>query len=160
MIPDVGDQGDDRLLRDLGELVRRVDPVPPDVTLSARSALALRRLDAELAELLYDSALDADALAGVRSAATASRLLTFEASGVTVEVEVAAEGERRRLVGQIVPPGEARLIIRQTSGEREASADALGRFAAEDVAAGPVSIRLEAVVEGRTIVVETGWISV
>jgi hypothetical protein len=160
MIPDVGDQGDDGLLRDLGELVRRVDPVPPDVTLSARSALALRRLDADLAELLYDSALDADALAGVRSATTASRLLTFEASGVTVEVEVAAEGERRRLVGQIVPPGEARLIIRQTSGERETSADALGRFAAEDVAAGPVSIRLEAVVEGRTIVVETGWISV
>jgi hypothetical protein len=158
-MPDVAEQADDRLLHDLGELIGRVDPVPPDVTLSARAALALRRFDAELAELLYDSALDPDALAGVRSA-TVSRLLTFEAAGVTVEVEVSPEGEGRRLVGQIVPPGEARLVIRQTSGERATSADALGRFAAEDLAPGPLSIRLEAELDGRTIVVETGWILV
>ena len=48
---------DDALLAELAGILARVDPVPGEVTLAARSALAWRSMDAELAELLHDSAL-------------------------------------------------------------------------------------------------------
>ena len=48
---------DDRLLRLLGEVLDESDPVPPDAAAAARAA-DLGRLDAELADLVFDSLLD------------------------------------------------------------------------------------------------------
>src|SRR4051794_41920885 len=58
-----------------------VDPVPERVMFAAKASLSWRTIDAELAELTYDSALDDDRLSLVRGA-TAARMLTFSAGGL------------------------------------------------------------------------------
>src|SRR5262249_32184936 len=71
---------DDPLLGQLRRLARTVDPVPNEVTAYARAALGWRRVDAELAELLADSRLEAPT--GTRSIAESMRSLTFRATDV------------------------------------------------------------------------------
>lgn len=141
---------------DAAELVRlaaRLDPVPRDVLAGAKEAFAWRSVDAELAELVYDSALDEAALAGVRSGGGA-RQLTFEGPGLTVEVEVALAG---RLVGQLVPPRPGRVEVRHPQRTFAVEADALGRFAA-DVPSGPVSFSCRLAEPFSTGSVETDWV--
>jgi len=147
---------DDALLADLAALLGRVDPVPPEVTLAARSAFAWRALDDELAELLYDSAVDEAPLAGVRSAG-GPRMLSFGGADLTVELEVAPDGPARRLVGQLVPPGQAEIEIRHQAGSLETAADELGRFAIGGVPAGPMSIRCRSA-KGQAV--STAWVTV
>jgi hypothetical protein len=154
-----GTPDDDELLAALREVAARVDPVPDDVVLAARSAIAYRRMDAGLAELLYDSAVAEDRLAGVRGDDGGWRQLTFEGPGVTIDLEVVPEGGRRRVNGQLVPPGVADLRLRHPGGEIETTADELGRFSAEGIRPGPLSIRLER--DGADpLRIETGWVTV
>jgi hypothetical protein len=149
---------DDALLAELGGLFARVDPIPPDVTLAARSALAWRRMDAELAELLHDSALETAPLAGVRGTGGGWRTLTFETpDGLSIEVEITVERSKRSLMGQIVPPGPARVLVRFPGADIPTTADDLGRFQAADLRPGPISLRCE-LTDGRAI--ETGWVTI
>jgi hypothetical protein len=123
MSPD-GDRADDALLAALGETVERVDPVPEALVAAARSALTWRTVDEELAELSFDSS--EERLVGVRAGApTQARQLTFDADGATVEVEL-TDG---RLVGQLLPPGPARVELRHGAEVTMTDADDLGRFA-------------------------------
>lgn len=154
-----GTPHDEELLGALRELTSRVDPVPDEVVLAARSAIAYRRMDAGLAELLYDSAVADDRLAGVRSEGGGWRQLTFEAPGITIDLEVVPEGERRRVNGQLVPAGAAALRLRHPGGEIETTADDLGRFSADGLQPGPLSIRLDRDGPER-VRVETGWVTV
>lgn len=154
----IGPMDDDALLDEMGALLRRADPVPGEVTLAARSALAWRRMDAELAELLHDSALEAEPLAGVRSTAGGWRALTFETTdGLSIEVEVGVDRSKRSIVGQIVPPVSARILVRFPGADLPIHADELGRFQASDLRAGPISLRCE-LSDGRAI--ETGWVRI
>ena len=149
---------DDALLAELGGLFARVDPIPLDVTLAARSALAWRRMDAELAELLHDSALETEALAGVRGTGGGWRSLTFETpDGLSIEIEITLERSKRSLMGQIIPPGPARVLVRFPRADIPTSADDLGRFQATDIRPGPISLRCE-LTDGRAI--ETGWVTI
>jgi hypothetical protein len=148
---------DDPLLAELGHLIRRADPVPDEATLAARSAFAWRRMDAALAELLEDSAVDDTALAGVRSGNGGWRTLTFEApDGVSIEVEVETRRRARNVTGQILPAGPARVLVRLPGSEIEVEADDLGRFRAEGLRAGPFSLRCER----ETGAIETGWVTI
>lgn len=151
------DEADTRLLDALRAAANRLDPVPPAVEFAARESFTWRAIDAELADLAYDSLLDDARLAGVRSG-DAPRTLTFEAAALSVEVEVTEAGERRRLVGQIVPPQRAEVEIRHPGGTVNVEADEVGRFAA-DVGAGPVSLRCR-VEEGDGPPLETAWVIV
>jgi hypothetical protein len=146
---------EEQLLGELRALARVADPVPPGVTFAAVGSLAWRRVDAELAELTFDSLLEDAALAGVRSASTV-RLVTFEAGEVVVEVEITDAGDRRRLIGQLVPPQVARVEIRTQDSNHEVDADELGRFAADGLPSGPASLRCRLSTSGQ--VVETGWV--
>ncbi len=149
---------DDALLAELAGIFARVDPVPDEVTLAARSALAWRSMDAELAELLHDSALEAQPLAGVRSTGGGWRALTFETpDGIAIEVEVAVERSKRSLIGQLVPPGLAKVVVRFPGAEFPVHTDELGRFQATGLRPGPVSLRCE-LADGRAI--ETGWVTI
>lgn len=152
------DEPDAQLLEELRAVVLRADPVPAEVEEAARAAYTWRTVDAELAELAYDSLLDDDRLAGVRGD-DARRALTFEGPAYTVELEVAEEGSRRRLLGQLVPPHAARIEVRHSGGLLRLGADKVGRFSAAGVAAGPVSLRchLEGV-EGPPL--DTAWVTV
>jgi hypothetical protein len=142
-------------LRDAG----RLDPVPAEAVAAARSSLAWRTMDAELAELAYDSLLEDAALAGLRSADAGPRMITFESPAMTVEIEAAASGARRRLIGQLVPPQRARLEVRHAAGVVAAEADELGRFAVDDLAPGAVSLHVHGEGEGA-VEVTTDWIVV
>lgn len=142
---------DDELLGELRTLAAAVDPVPPEAIAAARSAIAWRTMDAELAELTADTSVGSQ-LAGVRGVASPV-MLTFESPELTVEVEVAEEGRSRRFLGQLVPPGRGDVEIRHPGGRVTVAADEVGRFAASGVAPGPVSIRCRL----ATKVVETDW---
>jgi hypothetical protein len=126
----------DALLGLLADAAAQADPVPDHVLAAARAALGWRTLDAELAALVEDSA--EQPLAGVRGGGP--RLLTFEADDTAVVVEVSAVGDARRLLGQLVEPRAARIEVRHPGGTTTVDADDLGRFAAAEIPAGPVSI--------------------
>ena len=154
--------GEDEKL--LGELryAGRLDPVPLEAIVAARSSYAWRTLDAELAELAYDSVLDDNVLAGIRSGDAPPRLLTFESPALTVEIETTpitptgSTGSYHRLVGQLVPAQAAVLEVQHGDGTISATADELGRFTIEDVPAGPVSVRVRPT--GGSGPVTTDWI--
>jgi len=151
-------EADALLLDTLRAVVRQADPVPPEVTDAARATYTWRTVDAELAELAYDSLLDDQRLAGVRGG-SALRALTFEGASLTVELEVADDGAHRRLLGQLVPPGAAQIEVRHPGGVLRLAADEVGRFAAAGVAPGPVSLRCQ--VEGFDgPALETAWVTV
>jgi hypothetical protein len=133
-----------------------VDPVPERVTFAAKASLAWRTIDAELAQLTYDSALDAERLTLVRGAA-AARMLTFSASGLTVDLEVEETGRELRLVGEIAPGQHAVVVVRHPDGTIEAETDEDGRFRIGPVPAGPISLSLRLAAGGSTV--QTEWIT-
>ncbi len=59
---------DEELLADL-RAAGRLDPVPTEAVAAVRAAFIRRTIDAELAELTYDSDMDDERLAAVRDAA-------------------------------------------------------------------------------------------
>ena len=130
------------------------DPVPPDVLAAAKGSYAWRTIDAELAELVEDTALDA--LAGVRGT-EAPRLLTFLAGPATLMLEVTSEGAARRVLGQVAGAAAGSVEVRHRDGRVTVPCDALGRFEASDVPAGPLSIGCA--VDGVGTVV-TSWVTV
>lgn len=135
----VDDPADDLLFAQLRSAAGALDPAPQDVVTGAIAAYAWRTLDAELAALTFDSAMESDALAGVRGGG--ARLLTFETPTATVEVEAQVVGSLRRLLGQLVPAQEAALDIQHRGGVQSVVTDARGRFTVDDLTPGPLSIR-------------------
>jgi len=147
----------DELLAELRSVIDRVDPVPPEVTEFAQAALGWRRLDADLAELLADSALEAEA---ALARGGEGRWLTFRADDLTIDVEVQADGDARTLLGQLAPPpATATIEVQAGDGDIAATAesDKLGRFRVTLAAGG--RIRLRILREGAAPV-ETSWLSV
>jgi hypothetical protein len=134
---------DDDLMAELALLMDQADPVPALVVAAAKASLVYHDLDEELAALVYDSDFDDGSplpgrgeLARVRGGG--ARRLTFEGPDLTVELKLQPE---RRLIGQLVPSQEADIEISSPAGSFTVHADALGRFVANDVPAGPVSLR-------------------
>ncbi len=152
---------DTDLLRELGSLIARIDPPPPVVTEFAKAALDWRRLDAELAELLADSALETASEALTRSGEAGVRWVTFRTAALAIDVEVEADDDARTLRGQIAPPPDAaRVEVQGADGTVLATADvdSLGRFRIELEAAG--RLRLRILSEGaEPAVIETSWLT-
>ena len=152
-------RSDDELMADLAMLMDLADAVPASVVAAAKASVAYRDLDEELAALIYDSDFDDGSplpgrgeLARVRGGGT--RRLTFEGPDLTVELKMQPE---RRLIGQLVPSQEADIEIFSPTGSFTVHADALGRFVAEGVPSGPVSLRCQG---GRaTRKTQTEWVT-
>ncbi len=142
------------LLAELRSVIERADPIPPAVLAAAKACFTWRTIDAELAELVADS----DLVGSATRAMAAPRLLTFEAAGLTVEVEVGETGETRRLVGQLIPVGRASITVRWSAGSRDVESDDLGRFDVDHIPAGPVSMSVVGA-ESNTPVV-TSWVAI
>jgi hypothetical protein len=151
---------------ELRRIAARFDPVPDALIHAAEAAFAWRGVDAELAELAFDSFADRESLALVRGGGE-PRMLTFHAADLTIELEVlpaAAEhtptaGAEHRLMGQLLPPGPARVEVRHPHGVLAVEADELGRFAAEQVSTGPISLRCLQAGAGTAPVV-TEWVPI
>src|SRR5205823_4361864 len=124
---------DERLLERLRMLFTRIDPVSPILLEHARMAFGWRTLEAEIAELSYDSLADREMIAAVRDggpAGSGPRLLGFDTdvtgdadSALTVEVEVTVERGHACLVGQLMPPVPA--MVQVLSSSRPCAADAV-----------------------------------
>ncbi|MGH9149081.1 MAG: hypothetical protein ACRD0D_02970 [Acidimicrobiales bacterium] len=146
---------DERLLSRLATLLGRLDdPVPDHVRAAAEASFDWRTVDAELAALVYDSALDDERLMALRG--PAGRQLTFEAGGLVVEVQV--EGPDRQLVGQLVPPQRAEVEIRSPRSSVTVTSDDLGRFRSARLPAGPFSLRCR--LAANRPPTETEWVVV
>ena len=110
----------------------------------------------------------AEMAAGIPSQAGASavrgspewRQLSFPASGLTIKLEITGSGDDRRLMGQLIPRQPAAVDIRHADGVITVEADELGRFSAEAVPLGQISLRsrLGPVTDQSSVV--TGWITV
>ncbi|HET6547906.1 MAG TPA: hypothetical protein VFG79_05605 [Solirubrobacter sp.] len=142
---------------ELRAVVAHLDPVPELVQEAARAAFTWRTIDAELAELMRDSA-EEDAGVLVRSGGSAQRQLSFESPRLGIELEVTATGARtRRLVGQLLPPVQAMVTV-ERPGEDGLSvqADELGRFVLDGLRAG--AMRLHVALRGAQIAIP--WTSI
>ncbi|MGI5131992.1 hypothetical protein ACQEVB_34670 [Pseudonocardia sp. CA-107938] len=135
---------DDAFLERLRGIAAAVDPPPELVTAMARTAFTTRRLDEELAELVLDSA---EALTSVRSGTADVRVLSFEAGDVTVEVQV-QEGPRGRELRGLVDGTQVETVTVEFGAAEQlvVAVDEDGWFTAAPVVAGPVRLRLGAVV--------------
>jgi hypothetical protein len=130
---------DDELMDALRRAADVVDPVPDVVALAASAALSTRHLDAELAALLLDSDT---ATAEVRSAGPAERLLSFEADGVSVELQI-TYGTAVSLRG-LVSGASGDAVVEVAGSSWEVAVDDEGEFAVADLPRGPLRIRLTA----------------
>ncbi|MFJ5779218.1 hypothetical protein [Streptomyces sp. NPDC093094] len=125
-----------------------LDPVPAELRRIAVEAYLLHDLDAGIAELTFDSLVDA---LPVRGAADPPRMLTFRAGGLTVDVEVTGEG----LLGQVLPPQPAGIEVLggpHPAAPAALAADDMGRFSSDVPPSGPFALRLRA--GGQVVVTE------
>jgi hypothetical protein len=154
----LGGLDDEGLLAAVREVLGRDEPPPVWSMELAKSSYGLRAVDAELAALTSDSGL-ATAGSGMRSG-TAPRLAVFEAGDLSFEIEIepSITAGSWRLVGQLTPASPARIQIRQQRAEPVwVDADELGRFAADHLAGG--SLSLMCMREGMRAAV-TEWIAI
>ena len=117
---------DDVLLRDLGAAMRAGSAVPERFVELGRQSFAWYGIDAELAELSYDSAADLDParFAAARGDDAPFRTLTFTSGELVLEIEVTADAVR----GQLLPTGTGmvRLSVQDGAGSTAVSMPTAG----------------------------------
>ena len=128
------------LLGDLRAAIEHAEPIPPDAIALAKAAFDWRSLDAELAQLVHDSAVD-DAALLVRGDDD-HRVLSFATPNVRIDVEYAD----RQLVGLVTPAESAIVDVFRGDDSPVATAttDEFGAFVIPDVDAGRCSLRCRA----------------
>ncbi|HYB86987.1 MAG TPA: hypothetical protein VEC76_09065 [Streptosporangiaceae bacterium] len=144
---------------ELRRVLARTDPVPPGLVEAGIGAFAWRTIDADLAELVFDSLTDQDEAALVRGGQQ-GRLLSFRAGTLTIEVEVTGTGPSRRLMGQLMPPQRGGVDVRHGDSTTTVEADELGRFSAGPLPAGPVSLRCRPGSAPGQPAIVTEWVSI
>lgn len=148
----------ERLYDELRTLLTLAETVPAEVVDAAKGAFSWRTIDADLAQLAFDSLVDRDDLV-LRSADVGTRrFISFEAAEVTIEIEVATVGGKRRVTGQLVPARPGGLDIRHAGQVLNVTVDEFGRFHG-DIEPGPMSLRFQ-LAGGGGAVVETDWVTV
>jgi hypothetical protein len=130
---------DEELLGLLAEMLDGEQTVPTGALEAAHLAFSTRRLDEELAELLYDSS-DEPALAGMRGS-PGRRQVSYKIGELIIDCEV----EGRMLVGQVTgqqPDKPVLLDLVDVAGTRtRLDVDGRGRFVALLPGPGPVRLR-------------------
>ena len=143
---------DDQLLTALKDALGARQAVPHEFIEAGKNAFAWHNIDAELAQLTYDSTSGLDAAVSVtRSDTAAIRELTFSSPRLTIELEVTAD----TLLGQIVPAQVATIDVQMRAGGTTAvSSDEVGFFSVLPVPQGPFRLRCRA----AGIDVVTAWV--
>jgi hypothetical protein len=144
---------DEELLAALRQAVSARRAVAPEFMDAARNAFAWHNIDAELAQLAYDSITGPDPVARTRAETASIRALTFTSTHLTIELEVTED----TLLGQIVPPQAAMIEVQATAGAETAiPSDEIGCFSIHPVPRSPFRLRCQA---GASVDVLTGWIT-
>jgi hypothetical protein len=152
-VPDGWD--DEQLLAALRESMRARQMVPDAFIDIGKSAYAWHNIDAELAQLTYDSSRerDRDQVASTRSETASIRALTFTSAHLTLELEV-TDGT---LVGQVIPARAGTLETQTGAGAITSTpVDEIGCFAVEPIPASPFRLRCR-MADGTDVL--TGWIT-
>jgi hypothetical protein len=152
---------DEEIAAELRTLFEYIDAVPPVVAHAADAALTWRRIDAELAELLADSADEAELLAGARGPDAPSRAVTMGSGELSIDIQILAEGPTRTLLGQLSPAASATIEIQTVDGESVSTeSDTSGRFRVQLPPGTPIRIRSRDKQGTSARPVETSWITV
>ncbi len=149
---------DDDLMQRLRDVIGVTEAPPAHLLESAKSSLTWRTLDAEIADLVADSAAQP---AATLRASDPPQLLTFSSGDTVIVLEVGRERHTRRLTGQVVapPPTSATVEVRHSDGTVTVDADADGRFRASPVPPGPISVccRFD---EPERAPITTSWVAI
>jgi hypothetical protein len=143
---------DEELLAALAQALRAREAVPEWFVETGKNAFAWHNIDAELAQLTYDSRRDRDVAAATRSETASIRALTFTSGQLSIELEV---GEST-LLGQIIPPRAGTLEIHTAAGVASSPVDEIGCFGVSPIPASPFRIRCRTE-DGADVL--TGWIT-
>ena len=148
------DWDDERLLAALSEALKARHAVPSWFVETGKNAFAWHNIDAELAQLTYDSNEDRREAAVVRSETASVRSLTFTSPHLTMELEVAASS----VLGQIIPPRPGALEIHTRAGHISTTEmDEIGCFAVDPIPDSPFRLRCRTA-DGTDAL--TGWITI
>jgi hypothetical protein len=142
---------DEKLLAMLRKGLANSDAVPSDVAAFAKAAFTWRDIDAELAELDFDSA-DEEVPAGVRSSTTL-RMISFQAGQWMIDIEY--DEAAGRLIGATSPPARYTVELHTSGASFTTESDDMGRFTADGIARGPLGMVLRFI---RGQVVKTQWV--
>jgi hypothetical protein len=143
---------DDELFTALRDALGARQAVPEEFVEAAKSAFTWHGIDAELAQLTYDSTRSPEP-AATRSEAASVRALTFTSARLSIELEVTGDS----LLGQVVPAQQATVDVQNQAGDsRSLSSDEIGCFAVQPLPSGPFRLRCQA---AGGIDVVTGWIT-
>ena len=147
---------DEQLMAALQEAMRAREAVPANFIQTGKNAYAWHNIDAELAQLTYDSASDLGLAAAVRSETASIRALTFTSIHLSIEIEVTEDS----LVGQVIPVRAGTIEVQAKAGVIPSAAttpvDEIGCFAVSPKPASPFRLRYRAA-DGTDVV--TGWIT-
>jgi hypothetical protein len=145
---------DDRLLAALGQALKAREAVPEWFIETGKNAFAWHNIDAELAQLTYDSEQDRRAVAVLRSETASIRALTFTSAHLTLELEVTGNS----LLGQALPPRAGELEIQTKAGVVSTTeVDEIGCFSLDPIPDCPFRLRCRT---ADGIDVLTGWITI
>jgi hypothetical protein len=150
-VPEVFD--DEELLVALRRALAERQAVPPEFVEVAKNAFAWHNIDAELAELTYDSSCDAELAPTTRAETASIRALTFTSAHLTIELEVTHDS----LLGQIVPAQAGTIKVQLRDGaETAVPADRIGRFTIRPIPAGAFRLHCKTSADTDAL---TGWIT-
>lgn len=144
---------DEQLSARLTAIAAVADPPPPGLAETAKALFGLGRLDAELAELVRDSA---ETLELAIRADGDDRLLSFEAGAATVEMQVSERADRRDVVAHVSGITLEAAAVETLAGAHSLQVDD-GVLIARDLSAGPLRLRLTPPA-GPAIV--TSWVTI
>lgn len=129
-------QHEERLLSQLRRGLDESDPAPADVTDFAKAALSWQTIDADLAQLTYDSIEESNS-ATVRGVAV-SRMLAFESGEWTIDLE--HDPVTGHLIGQIEPAGVVTIELHVLDTVLVSDTDEQGRFSFQGIQSGPFAL--------------------
>jgi len=143
---------DQCVLDDLAQAWREVAPAAEALTTRAHAAFSWRTVDDDLllASLHFDSAVEP--VTTSRAAARGPRLLVFTSTPLSMELEVLPD----QLVGQLVPPEVADIVVEtESGGVARVTSDERGFFIVAPLPESPLRLRCDTPT-GRLV---TDWVS-
>jgi hypothetical protein len=153
MMPE--DWTEEELLAELRAALRAEQEVPRALVDAGKGVWAWRSVDAELAALTYDSALEAlaEQLVATRSEAATLRSLTYASQTLTIELEVTHDA----LLGQVQPAQAARAeVVTRDGAVTPVEVDEVGWFTVRPAPRSP--FRIACTTHDGSIKVLTPWI--
>ena len=148
--------GDEELLAALRQAFAARRAVPPEFVRAGQNAFAWHDIDAELAQLTYDSTRRTEDAVVVRAQEEAPiRVLTFTSAEAGVQIEL--EVQEDALAGQILPMQAAAIEVQTGAGTQQPiSVDEVGCFWITPIPSGDFRLRCRPVTSNAEVV--TVWV--